>query len=245
MLSFDLPHSLNVSGRRALNSQIIAAVTSKITENIVSLFSHNLFIKLLAGNLHWILTWVLNIDAAHRLWVCCCRSEQPPPRLKRSCRNTCYHRDALCLQLQRRGRVIGRARRDPGAQGWPHHADAQWSLTAPQLTPMSESSLYVFMRGKDGDPGVMETECAVVINERREEEGSKCGWKDEGGAVWAHNGSLSVFNILLHWCENLSGDIHGNDGDVPFYICSEMQQILSLRELQKKIPNSPSSQREA
>lgn len=47
---------------------------------------------------------------------------------------------------------------------------------------MSESSLYVFMRGKDGDPGVMETECAVVINERREEEGSKCGWKDEGGA---------------------------------------------------------------
>lgn len=29
----------------------------------------------------------------------------------------------------------------------------------------------------------METECAVVINERREEEGSKCGWKDEGGAV--------------------------------------------------------------
>lgn len=38
------------------------------------------------------------------------------------------------------------------------------------------------MRGKDGDPGVMETECAVVINERREEEGSKCGWKDEGGA---------------------------------------------------------------
>lgn len=52
MLSFDLPHSLNVSGRRALNNQIIAAVTSKITENIVSLFSHNLFIKLLAGNLH-------------------------------------------------------------------------------------------------------------------------------------------------------------------------------------------------
>lgn len=37
------------------------------------------------------------------------------------------------------------------------------------------------MRGKDGDPGVMETECAVVINERREEEGSNCGWKDEGG----------------------------------------------------------------
>lgn len=45
------------------------------------------------------------------------------------------------------------------------------------------------MRGKAGDPGVMETECAVVINEgreggedgrtEREEEGSNCGWKDE------------------------------------------------------------------
>lgn len=93
-----------------------------------------------------------------------------------------------CLQLQR-GRAIGRAQRDPGAQGVTAAVTAQWSVAAPQLTSVDESSLCIFTRGKAEQPKceVMETESIVLINERME--GGEAGRNgDERKGEWSDGG---------------------------------------------------------
>ena len=154
--------------------------------------------------------------------------------LERSCKDTCYRCGYLCLRPPRSGEG-GHARRDPDAPGVTAQVDARRSLSAPQLTSTHESSLYILLRGEAEHPEreVMNTESAVVINEGKE------AGEDEGRKEGSEAQSL-LFHIFPHRCKRLARDIHGNDGDVLFHICSKMPHILFQRALEK-IQNSPSS----
>lgn len=159
---------------------------------------------------------------------------------------------------------------------------AQSSLTAPQLTSMRESSLYIFLRGKAEHPKceVMETESAVIINEEKEGgrieqgkegrveerkgEGIEQWWQErwsekekdggqkelqEGGRMGAkerHEKNLKVVYFIFSFIDvNVCwGDIHGNDGDISFLICSKRTYILFQRAF-GKIQNSPLSHSKA
>lgn len=130
-----------------------------------------------------------------------CRTEQPPPSFALCFSETnvfTFWKEKNMFSPWQSVFTVAERASDRACLPRPWHpgvtapVTAQWSLTAPQLTSTDESSLYIFLRGKAGQPvcEVIETESAVVINEGKGRKEGQEERKEE--REWSYGGRMDV-----------------------------------------------------